>query len=95
MASFDPFSVKGKKWLEEHEVEDQFNSLENLGLSRTRFHSKSKMDINSDTDENMENEKDDKDGVNIGDDIECDNDDDNEDDNDSRCCCRCCCRWLC
>lgn len=88
MASFDPFSAEGKKWLEEHEVEDQFNSLENLGLSRTRFHSKSKMDINSDTDENMENEKD---GVNIGDDIKCDNDDDNEDDNDSRCCCR----WLC
>ena len=57
MTTFNPFSVEGKKWLEEHQVEDQFNSLENIGLSRTRSHSKSKMDINSDTDENIENQK--------------------------------------
>ena len=60
MTTFNPFSAEGKKWLEEHQVEDQFNSLENIGLSRTKSHSKSKMDINSDTNENMDNEKNNK-----------------------------------
>lgn len=39
MPDFNPFSDEGQMWLETHEVEDQYNSLENLGNGFTRIHS--------------------------------------------------------
>ena len=39
MPDFNPFSDEGQMWLETHEVEDQYNSLENLGSGFTRIHS--------------------------------------------------------
>ena len=39
MTDFNPFSDEGQLWLEENKVEDQYDSLENLGMSRTRTHS--------------------------------------------------------
>ena len=32
MANFDPFSESGKAWLEENNVEDQYETLENVGF---------------------------------------------------------------
>ena len=39
MPDFNPFSDEGQEWLENHTVEDQYDSLENLGGSLTRCHS--------------------------------------------------------
>lgn len=39
MPDFNPFSDEGQTWLETHEVEDQYNSLENLGNGFTSIHS--------------------------------------------------------
>lgn len=38
MANFDPFSESGKAWLEENNVEDQYETLENVGFCVTRVH---------------------------------------------------------
>ena len=38
MANFDPFSESGKAWLEENNVEDQYETLENVGFCVTRAH---------------------------------------------------------
>lgn len=34
----DPFSESGKAWLEENNVEDQYETLENVGFCVTRVH---------------------------------------------------------
>ena len=39
MPDFNPFSDEGKEWLETHMVEDQYDSIENIGGSLTRTHS--------------------------------------------------------
>ena len=39
MTDFDPFSDEGKAWLEDNEVENQYNTLENLGNNMIRRHS--------------------------------------------------------
>ena len=43
MTDFDPFSDEGKEWLENHAVEDQQDSLENMGNSILKKHSSRKL----------------------------------------------------
>jgi hypothetical protein len=43
MPDFDPFSDEGKEWLENHTVEDQYNSLENMGNSILKKHTSHKL----------------------------------------------------
>jgi dissimilatory sulfite reductase (desulfoviridin) alpha/beta subunit len=45
MPDFNPFSDEGQLWVETHEVEDQYNSLENLGNGFTRIHSSENVKI--------------------------------------------------
>ncbi len=45
MPDFNPFSDSGQMWLETHEVEDQYNSLENVGSGFTRIHSSENVKI--------------------------------------------------
>tara|TARA_B100001175_G_C19191700_1_gene487058 strand:+ start:160 stop:387 length:228 start_codon:yes stop_codon:yes gene_type:complete len=45
MPDFNPFSDEGQMWLETHEVEDQYNSLENVGSGFTRIHSSENVKI--------------------------------------------------
>jgi hypothetical protein len=45
MSEFDPFSDEGKIWLETHDVEDQYGSMENLGNGFNRIHSSENIKI--------------------------------------------------
>jgi len=45
MPDFNPFSDEGQMWLETHEVEDQYDSIENLGNGFTRIHSSKNVKI--------------------------------------------------
>ena len=57
MTDFNPFSDSGKAWLEENKVEDQYETLENVGFCITRVH-RSKHNIKKKTkDSIIEKEK--------------------------------------
>ena len=45
MTDFNPFSDEGQMWLETHVIEDQYDSLENIGDGLTRTHSNGNVKI--------------------------------------------------